>query len=93
MNPVFALYLYCDVIEPRTLGHTLASLLGVIPVERKSGANVARRYENLQYYPVLKKNISDIHISLRDDQRKAIRFRKGKVIVTLHFRKQKLSQL
>ena len=54
----------------------------MIPVEEKSGANVAKRYEKLQYYPVLKKNILDIHISLRDDQREAIRFRKGKVIVT-----------
>ena len=93
LDPVSALYLYCDVIEPRTVGHTLAPLLGVIPVEGKSGANVAKRYEKLQYYPVLKKNISDIHISLRNDQGNAIRFRKGKVIVTLHFRKQKLSQL
>ena len=67
MDPVSVLYLYCDVIEPRTVGHTLAPLLGVIPVEGKSGANVAKRYEKLQYYPVLKKNISDIHISLRDD--------------------------
>ena len=93
MDPVSALYLYCNVIEPRTVGHTLAPLLGVIPVKEKSGVNVAKRYEKLQYYPVLKKNISDIHISLRDDQGKAIRFRKGKVVVTLHFRKRKLSQL
>ena len=75
------------------MGHTLAPLLGVVPVEGKSGANVAERYEKLQCCPVLQKNISDIHISLRDDQGKAIRFRKGKVIVTLHFQKQKLSQL
>ena len=93
MDPVSALYLYCDVIEPRTVGHTLASLLGVIPIEGKSEANVAKRYEKLQYYPLLKKNISDIHISLRDDQGKTIRFCKGKVIVILHFRKQKLNQL
>ena len=41
MNPVSALYLDCDVIEPHTVGHTLAPLLGVIPVEGKSGAKVA----------------------------------------------------
>ena len=65
----------------------------MIPVEGKSEANVAKRYEKLQYYPVLKKNILDIHILLRDDQGKAIRFRKGKAIATLYFQKQKLSQL
>ena len=77
MDPVSALYFYCDVIEPRTVGHTLAPLLGVISVEGKFGANVAKRYEKLQYYHVLKKNISDIHILLRDDQGKAIRFVKS----------------
>ena len=67
MDSVSALYLYCDVIEPCTVGHTLAPLLGVIPVKGKSGANVAKKYEKLHYYPMLKKNISDIHISLRND--------------------------
>ena len=71
----------------------LAPLLSVIPVEGKSGAYVYKRYEKLQYQPVLKKYISEIHISLRDDQGQPIRFRKGKVIVTLHFRRQKLNQL
>ena len=60
MDPVFAIYLFCNVIEPRSVGHTLAPLLGVILVEGKSGANVAKRYEKLQYHTVLKKNISDI---------------------------------
>ena len=80
MDPVSALYLYCDVIEPRTVGHTLPPLLGVIPVEGKSGANVAKRYEKMQYHPVLKKNISDIHISLRDDQGKQPDFEREKVL-------------
>ena len=93
MDPMSAIYLYCDLIKPRTVGHTLAPLLGVIPVKGKSGDNDAERYEKLQYHPVLKKHISDIHILLHDDQKKAISFCKGKIIVTLHFRKQKLRQL
>ena len=32
IDPVSDLYLYCKVIELRTVGHTLAPLLGVIPV-------------------------------------------------------------
>ena len=92
MDPVSAIYYYCDVIEPHSVGHTLAPLLGVIPVEGKSRAS-CQRYKKLQYHTVLKKNISDIHISLHDDQGKAIRFCERKVIVTLHFQKQKLSQL
>ena len=82
-----------DVIEPRTVGHTLAPLLAILPVTGKSGAYVSKRYDKIQYNPVLKKHFSDIHISFRDDQAKRIRFRKGKVIVTLHLRPKKLNSL
>ena len=93
IDTVNAIYVYCDVIEHRTVGHTLAPLLTVLPVTGKSGAYVSKRYDKIQYHPVLKKNFSDIHISLRDDQAKRIRFRKGKVIVTLHLRPRKLNSL
>ena len=93
IDTVNAIYVYCDVIEHRTVGHTLAPLLAVLPVTGKSGAYVSKRYDKIQYHPVLKKTFSDIHISLRDDQAKRIRFRKGKVIVTLHLRPRKLNSL
>ena len=93
VDTVNAIYVYCDVIEHRTVGHTLAPLLAVLPVTGKSGAYVSKRYDKIQYHPVLKKNFSDIHISLRDDQAKRTRFRKGKVIVTLHLRPRKLNSL
>ena len=77
MNAIYE-YVYCDVIKHRTVGDTLAPLLAVLPVTGKSGAYVSKRYDKIQYHPVLKKNFSDIHISLRNDQAKRIRFRKGK---------------
>ena len=87
VDTVNAIYLYCDVIEHRTVGHTLAPLIDVVLITGKPGAYVSKRYDKIQYHSVLKKNLSDIHISLRDDQGKRIRFhRKGKVIVTLHLR-------
>ena len=93
VNPVTAIFLYCDVIEHRTVGDILAPLIGVVPVEGPAGTYVAKRYDKIQYHPILKKNISTIHISLCDDQGQFIRFQKGKVIVTLHFRPQKLLHL
>ena len=93
VDTVNAIYVYCNVIEHRTVGHTLAPLIGVLPVTGNPGAYVSKRYDKIQYHPVLKKNLSDIHISLRDDQGKPIRFRKGKVIVTLHLRPKKLNSL
>ena len=98
MDTVNAIYVYCDAIEPRTVDHTLAPLIGVLPVTGNLGAYVSyvltfKRYDKIQYHPVLKENFSDIHISLRDDQAEGIRFRKGKMIVTWHLRPKKLNSL
>ena len=93
VDTVNSIYVYCDVIEHRIVGHTLAPLIGALPVTVKSGSYVSKRYDKIQYHPVLKKNLSDIHISLRDDQAKRNRFRRGKVIVTLHLRPKKLNSL
>ena len=93
VDTVNAIYVYCNVIEHRTVGHMLALLLAVLPVTGKSGAYVSKRYDKIQYHPVLKKNFSDIHISLCDDQAKRIHFCKRKVIVTLHLQLRKLNSL
>ena len=63
VDTVNAIYVYCDVIEHRTIGHTLAPLIGVLPVTGKPGAYVSKRYDEIQYHSVLKKNLSNIHIS------------------------------
>ena len=87
------LYLYCDLIEPRIVGHTVAPLLAVISHQSETTNVVARRYEKLQYHPVIKRNFNDIHISLRDDQGNLVPFRQEKVIVTIHLRPTKLEHL
>ena len=91
VDTVNAIYVYCNVIEHS--GSLLALLLAVLPLTGKSGAYVSKRYDKIQYHPVLKKNFSDIHISLCDDQAKRIHFRKRKVIVTLHLQPRKLNSL
>ena len=58
VDTVNAIYVYCDVIEPRTVGQTLAPLLAVLLVTRKSDAYVSKRYNKIQYHPVLKKNLA-----------------------------------
>ena len=67
VDTVNAIYVYCNVIESRAFGHTLAPLIGVLPVTGKPGAYVSKRYNKIQYHPVLKKNISDIYVLFRDD--------------------------
>jgi len=91
MTRINVIYTYCDLVEPHVAGDTLAPLLGVVATEGdKSGKNVWIRYTKLQYQPVVKRSISDITISLHDEIGELIRFRKGKAIITLHLRRQKL---
>ena len=60
IDTVNAIYVYCDVIEHRTVGHTLTPLLAVLPVTGKPGAYVSKKYEKIQYHPILKKTISSL---------------------------------
>ena len=87
------IYIYCDLIEPRIVGHVMAPLLGVVSHQDTTSKEVTKRYEKLQYHPVIKKNFNNIHISLRDDQGDFIPFEQGKVIVTIHLRPTKVQHL
>ena len=89
----YSMYLYCNIVEPRVVGDVLAPLLSVIPVRGDNGDYIHQRYEKIQYYPLLTKNFGEIHITLRDDQGQRVKFEGGKVVVTLHFRRRKLSDL
>ena len=44
-----AIYVYCNVIEHRTVGHTLALLTGVLLATGKPSAYVSKRYDKIQY--------------------------------------------
>ena len=90
LSSINAIYVYCDIVEPQIVGDVLTQLQDVIPVKGRSGENISRRFDKPHYRPVLKKNFSNIHIFLRDDQGNSIRFRKGKSNITLHLRRQKL---
>ena len=54
MDPVSSIYSYNDVIKLRIVVYTLVLLLGVLPVEGKYGAYVAKRYKKMQYHTVKK---------------------------------------
>ena len=90
LNNTHALFVYNDLIQPQIVGDTLTPLLDVVAVQGGPGDLVCSRFDKPHYKPVLRKQFSDIHISLRDDQGELIRFEKGKVIVTLHLRRAKL---
>ena len=82
-----SIYIYCDIVEPQVVGDTNAKLLRTIPVQRQIGDDVYVSFTNIMYVPVQTKSFEDIQILLRTDTGEPVPFERGKVVVTLQFRK------
>ncbi|KAJ8019141.1 Endogenous retrovirus group K member 11 Pol protein [Holothuria leucospilota] len=79
------LFVYCDIVEPRAVGHTRVPLLRVVNVKQKYGEDVSLIFTNIHYQPVKQKYFDTIEIDIRDS------IARGNVIVTLHFRLKRAS--
>ena len=79
---------YCDVIEPQTVGDTYAPLLRVIYKTGEFNRTTEKIYTNPHYLPVNKSFITSINIDVRDPSGDQSRFENllSKVLVKLHFR-------
>ena len=93
LNPINLLFIYSNLTTPVVVGDCQAQLLATIPLKGKAGEYISRRYEKLQYLPLLSIAITDVHISIRDDRGEKIQLQKGKFLVVLHFRRQKLQHI
>ena len=93
LNPINLLFIYSNITTPVAVGNCQAQLLTTIPVKGKAGKYISRRYEKLLYLPLQSNTITDVLISIRDNQSKTIQFQKGKFLVVLHFRRQKLQHI
>ena len=83
MNNNFILYWYRSLAD--TLDTTYINRLGL------SVDVVSKSFDNVQYIPVLHKEFTTIEIDIRDDAGRRVPFERGRVTVTLHFRRRKPS--
>ena len=88
IDPIHSMYIYCDVLEPRVVGDTMAPPLRVVPISGEHGEMITRTYQNVHYIPIQKKMFQELELNLRTDTRQLIPFERGKVTITLHFRKR-----
>lgn len=87
-NGLEAFYVYCDILECIPVGDTEAPLLRIVDSgAERQGTLVRRHYETPIYVPVQKKNFDTIEVDIRTDTGEPVPFERGKVILTLHFRK------
>ena len=89
----YSIYLYCPLVEPRMVGDARVSLLRIIPIKGKQGKTLIKEFQPLHYVPLQQRQFQEIEIMLRDDTGKPIPFERGKVVVTLHFRRRTLDPL
>ena len=85
------LYVYCDLVEPRTVGDTQVSLLTTLanPSGGSFGDTVVKRFDTIRYFKLGKNRFDTVKIDIVSDYGKHIPFEDGKVFVELHIRKIK----
>ena len=87
------IYLYTDIVQYVPVGHTLAPLLRIIPVDSYIGNNrqeyFTKIYQKPHYIPVARQYIEKIDIDLRNELGEYVPFVGGKSIVKLHFQRMK----
>ena len=88
LHSITSIYVYCNIVHPQIVGNTMVPLLRTISVSGNSGDVITKTFTNIQYMPVQTKSFEDIEILLRTDTGDPVPFERGKVTVTLYFRKQ-----
>ena len=82
-----SIFTYCNIVAAQMVGNVNAKLIKTIPVEGTHGDIITKTFTNIQYVPVETKSFEDVEILLRTDTGDPVPFERGKVVVTLHFRK------
>ena len=82
----YQLFCHNDVVALQIVGDAYALLLRTVRVEGKFGDIITRTFSPVDYLPVAKRHIENIHIEIKTDQNAPVNFTYGKTIVRLHFR-------
>ena len=86
-----SLYVYSGIVEPRIVGDKIAPLLRIVPITGRHGEMVTASFDHVQYIPVLSREFGTIETEIRDDAGRLVPFERGKVTVTMHFRRRRHS--
>ena len=84
-----SLYVYCSIVEESLVGNKFVKLLRRVPTHpKRHGEYITDSFVNPQYLPLSTSFINYVEILITDDVGKPIAFDRGKVSITLHFKKQ-----
>ena len=86
---ISSLYVYTDLIHSQYVGDVKVPLLRIVGVDGQHGDSIAKIFDRPQYLPVCRQTFDTVEIDIKDDTGEKISFLHGKVVVKLHFRKQR----
>ena len=83
------LQVHCDLAAPHPVGDEILPLLRTVQVPTEySTFVVTKTYSDIHYYPVARNSVAKVRVYMRDEAGLPVPFEYGKVIVTLHLRRQ-----
>jgi hypothetical protein len=85
-----SLFVYCSIIDQVIIGHTRGPLLRVVNAhpEFPFGRHITETFEEPYYMQLSSKTFDEIEIYLRNDSGEAPYFNFGRVVISLHFKRQ-----
>ena len=78
-------YIYCNLVLPQLVKNSSAQLLRIVHTGGEYGTSVEKTFQHRHYIPLIINNFSHIHIDIKAETGKYIKFTSGKSILTLHF--------
>lgn len=84
----YALYIYCDLVDNQVVGDASVPLLRAVNIEGAHGEIICKVYDMPHYLPLTRKEFSAVEINIKDDSGRPVKFKYGKIIIKLHFRRR-----
>ena len=86
---MYNMYIYSNLVRESLVGDSYVPLLRTVSVQGTEGSYIHKLYEKVHYCKLSSDFIQDIEIKIRDETGQQVRFRYGKVVIKLHFRKKR----
>lgn len=90
LTPTSNMFIYCNLVQESLVGDVLVPLLRTIPIKKEDDEKyVSVSFQHLIYCKLASTFFQHIHIQIADDTGHDIKFKRGKIIATLHFKRIK----
>lgn len=83
------MFVYCNLVKETLVGDKYVPWLRIVPTNPKdTGRYLTHSFQTMQYLALSSSHINHIEIMIIDDTGTGMKFDRGKVIATLHFKKK-----